>query len=195
MYAVHIVTMLTRVTELTDSKSNKANVVSMRLRADQLERLRRFCREVGCTPSEASALLVEEGLRRSEFAFIDFRQSIIGRRAHIQGSRLTVWQVIKLAKEYKMNVKKTADHLAWPEFRVQAALNYYAAFPAEIDEALAENASYDFARLKQLLPQITTWPPNESVGVVAEKPARGYSSRGVGSKKRMSPPRKRSSRK
>jgi hypothetical protein len=40
------------------------------------------------TPSDASVRLVEEGLRRSEFAFLDFRDSPAGRQAYSQGSTL-----------------------------------------------------------------------------------------------------------
>jgi hypothetical protein len=44
-------------------------------------------------------------------------------------------------------------HLGWPPGKVQAALNYAKAFPAEIGEALEENDNVDFETLKLLLPQ------------------------------------------
>ncbi|HUB20429.1 MAG TPA: hypothetical protein VL990_17440, partial [Acidobacteriaceae bacterium] len=47
---------------------------------------------------------------------------------------------------------KAADHLEWPEFRVQAAIHYAEAFPREINEALAENSATDFDALKRLIP-------------------------------------------
>src|SRR5256885_7278857 len=65
-------------------------VISMRLPARSGERLKRMANRHGWTPSDASARLVEEGLRRSEFAFIDFRDSPVGRQAYIQGSTLAV---------------------------------------------------------------------------------------------------------
>ena len=43
--------------------------------------------------------LVEEGLRRSEFAFLDFRDSPAGRQAYIQGSTLAIWEVMLLLRE------------------------------------------------------------------------------------------------
>lgn len=151
------------------SKRTKSQVVSIRLRGEQLERLRRFARLLGATASEAAALLVEEGLRRSEFAFIDFRNSSAGRQAFMQGSRVTVWQVIMIARAYGMDVQKTAEHLQCPDFRVQAALNYYSSFPSEIEEALEENASYDFRKLQQMLPQIQAFTAAAPTKVVAEK--------------------------
>jgi len=57
---------------------SKSIVVSTRLAPQQEKRLQRKARQLGRTPSEASALLIEEGLRRDEFAFIDFRDSPVG---------------------------------------------------------------------------------------------------------------------
>jgi len=96
---------------------------------------------------------VEEGLRRSEFAFLDFRDSPAGRQAYIQGSTLAVWEVILLLRSYKGNIAAVAKHLRWPEAKVRAAVNYAEAFPREIDEATAENDSADFETLKRMLPQ------------------------------------------
>ena len=104
-------------------------------------------------PSDASARLVEEGLRRSEFAFIDFRDSPVGRQAYIQGSTLAVWEVLLLVRSYKADVSAVAEHLNWPEAKVQAAINYTKAFPQEIEGALSENAATDFEALKRMLPQ------------------------------------------
>jgi len=107
----------------------------------------------GWTASDASARLVEEGLRRSEFAFIDFRDSAAGRQPYLQGSTLAVWEVMLLVRGYKNDAAAVAKHLQWPEVKVQAAVNYAAAFPDEIDEALAENDATDFRALKRMLPQ------------------------------------------
>jgi uncharacterized protein (DUF433 family) len=107
----------------------------------------------GWTPSDASAKLVEEGLRRSEFAFIDFRDSPAGRQACIQGSTLAVWEIMLLTRSYKADVAAVAKHLGWPLGKVQAAIHYAEAFPEEVDEALSENESTDFDSLKRMLPQ------------------------------------------
>jgi hypothetical protein len=107
----------------------------------------------GWTPSDASARLVEEGLRRSEFAFIDFRDSTTGRQACLQGSSLAVWEVMLLARDYENDVAAVAGHLHWPEAKVQAAFNYARVFPAEINSAIADNDAVDFESLSQMLPQ------------------------------------------
>jgi hypothetical protein len=134
-------------------KKQLSVVVSMRLTAESSKRLRRMANRHGWTPSHTSARLVEEGLRRSEFALIDFRDSPVGRQAYIQGSSLAVWEVMMVARDYKGDAAAVAQHLEWPEMKVKAAFNYAEAFPAEINEALAENDAMDFASLKRMLPQ------------------------------------------
>ena len=128
-------------------------VVSMRLPAESGKRLKGMARRHGWTPSDASARLVEEGLRRAEFAFIDFRDTAAGRQATIQGSSLGVWEVMQLVRAYQSDAAAVAVHLKWPMVKVQAAIHYAEAFPAEIDEAIAENDAMDFNALKRMLPQ------------------------------------------
>jgi len=128
-------------------------VISMRLPAESGKRLKRMARRHGWTASDASARLVEEGLRRADFAFIDFRDSAASRQACIQGSSLAVWEVMLLARDYINDASKLARHLRWPEAKIQAAFNYARAFPDEIASALADNDAMDFESLSQMLPQ------------------------------------------
>jgi uncharacterized protein (DUF433 family) len=133
--------------------SAHSTVISMRLPVASGNRLKRMANRYGWTPSDASARLVEEGLRRSEFAFIDFRDSTMGRQACIQGSSLAVWEIMLLVRSYQHDLVATAKHLRWPAAKVQAAVNYAEAFPEEIDQALAEYSAVDFTALKRMLPQ------------------------------------------
>jgi hypothetical protein len=149
------VTMLTIVTQEEGGsvKQARSMVLSMRLPVESGRRLKRIAKRHGWTPSDASARLVEEGLRRSEFAFLDFRDSPAGRQAYVQGSTLAVWEVIFLLRRYNGNVAAVAKHLRWPEAKVRAAVNYAEAFPSEINEANEENDAADFEMLKRMLPQ------------------------------------------
>src|SRR5690348_15981807 len=131
----------------------RSAVFSMRLSKESANRLKRMANRHGWTTSEASARLVEEGLRRSEFAFVDFRDSAAGRQACIQGSSLAVWEVVLLVRGYRGDITAVARHLRWPEAKVRAAVHYAEAFPAEIDEAIADNAAVGFESLKRMLPQ------------------------------------------
>jgi hypothetical protein len=134
-------------------RTTRPVVISMRLSADSGNRLKRMANRHGWTPSDASARLVEEGLRRSEFAFIDFRDSGAGRQAYMQDSTLAVWEVMLLVHSYRADISAVARHLQWPEAKVQAAVNYANTFPEEIEGPLSENAATDFEALKRMLPQ------------------------------------------
>ena len=144
-------------------KATRSTVLSMRLSKESGKRLKRMANRHGWTPSDASARLVEEGLRRGEFAFLDFRDSAAGRQAYVQGSTLAVWEIMLLVRSYKGNVPAVARHLRWPEAKVRAAVNYAKVFPEEIAEAMSENDAADFETLKRMLPQATefvsTKPP------------------------------------
>jgi uncharacterized protein (DUF433 family) len=134
----------------------------MRLPVASGDRLKRMAKRYGWTSSDTSARLGEEGLLRSEFAFIDFRDSAVGRQACIQGSSLAVWEIMLLLRSYKNDVAATAKHLRWPEAKVQAAVNYTEAFPDEIEEALAEQDAMDFTALKRMLPQAVEFSARKS---------------------------------
>jgi hypothetical protein len=125
----------------------------MRLPVASGNRLKRMASRHGWTPSDASARLVEEGLRRSEFAFLDFRDSSAGRQACLQGSSLAVWEVVLLLRSYGGDVAAVAKHLRWPVAKAQAAVNYAEAFSEEIAEALADQEAIDFTSLRRMLPQ------------------------------------------
>lgn len=127
----------------------------MRLPAQSGKRLKRLAHRHGWSPSEASARLVEEGLRRAEFALIDFRDTAAGRQACLQGSSLAVWEVMLLARNYNHDAKAVAGHLHWPLAKVHAAFNYAQAFPEEIEPALADHDEMDFTALSQMLPGAT----------------------------------------
>jgi hypothetical protein len=134
-------------------RTSYSMVIRMRLPIESGMRLRRMANRHGWTTAYASTRLVEEGLRRSEFASIDFRDAPAGRQAYIQGSTLAVWEVMLLFRSYKSDVSAVARHLRWPELKVHAAVNYAGAFPEEIKELMAENDSTNFAVLERILPQ------------------------------------------
>jgi len=144
--------------------TSQSVTISMRLPIKSGRRLRRMANRHGWTASDTSARLVEEGLRRSEFAFIDFRDSTTGRQACIQGTSLAVWEVMLLARDYQKDTAAVAKHLRWPESKVQAAFNYAKAFPAEINSAIADNDEVDFDALSQMLPQATEFVVTDRPG-------------------------------
>lgn len=141
-----------------------SRVLSLRLQEGQWERLGRLARRQGRSPGESAARLIEEGLRAVEFAGIGFRDSLSGRQACVLGTSLAVWEVALVARAYGGDAARTAAHLAWPEARVRAALHYAAAYPDEIDAAIADNAAYTSTAVARLLPHLDVWTVPASDG-------------------------------
>ena len=130
-----------------------SKVVSTRLTTETESRLQRLARRLGKTPSETGAMLIEESLRQSEFAYIEFRNSPVGRQAYMKNSNLAVWQVIMLANEFDNDVTMVANHLQKSTTWVKAALNYKEAYNSEIELAIADDLEIDYTSIKRLLPQ------------------------------------------
>lgn len=130
-----------------------SKVVSTRLAIETEARLQRLARRLGKTPSETGAMLIEESLRETEFAYIEFRNSSVGRQAYMKNSNLAVWQVIMLAQGYKQDVVKTATHLQKPTEWVKAAFNYAEAYAQEISLAIEDDLAINYTTVKRILPQ------------------------------------------
>jgi uncharacterized protein (DUF433 family) len=112
--------------------------VTVRLPEPSAEELRFIARKEHRSVSEVGARFIEEGMRQNRFPYIEFRSFGGERHACIKGA-LQVWQVIMVARGYGMDAEKVAPHLCLKLEEVQAAINYYKAYPAEIDQALEEN--------------------------------------------------------
>lgn len=106
--------------------------------------LKRLTRRLGRSAAEMAARLVDEGLRREEFASIEFRDSPVGRHAHLKETRVAAWQAVNLARACHNDAAAVARHLSWPESRVRAALNYAGAFPDAIETAIEDGQTFDF---------------------------------------------------
>ena len=98
-------------------------------------------------------MLIEESLRETEFAYIEFRNSPVGRQAYMKSSNLAVWQVMMLAEQYDRNVEKIATHLQKPIEWVKAAFNYAEAYPEEISLAIEDDLAINYTTIKRILPQ------------------------------------------
>lgn len=126
-----------------------SEVISLRLREEQVERLQRAARKLGRSASETAALLLEESLRQSEHPFIEFQDTAAGRQAYLLGTRIAVWHVAALARGYASEAEeRVAAYLEIPENQVKSALAYAVRYPDEIEFAIADN---DWA-VEHLLP-------------------------------------------
>jgi uncharacterized protein (DUF433 family) len=69
---------------------------------------------------------------------IGFMDGALGRRAHMAGSGIDVWEVIKTYRNLDWDYASLVEYYDWlTPAQVHAALDYYYAFPEEIDERLA----------------------------------------------------------
>lgn len=126
--------------------------INIELRDEQAARLDRFATGLRKSRVEATAQLIEEGLRRAEFPAIEFRDSAAGRQAYLVGSGLAVWEVVMVAEGYGLDPDSTAQHLQIDRDRVSQALRYALAFEPEVRQALNENRSITAERLRASLP-------------------------------------------
>lgn len=131
-------------------------VISIRLRDDQVNRLKRFARRTGKSQSEMGAQFIEESMREAEFSYIEFRDSVVGRLAYMKDSNLAVWEVILIARDHNMDPALVTDYFERPRAWVSAAFNYYEAYPDEIDPLVEDCQSVTFDKLKRLLPALET---------------------------------------
>jgi uncharacterized protein (DUF433 family) len=145
--------------------STQRAVLSFRLPHEERSRLERLARRMGRTLGELAARMVIEGRRREDFAWIDFRNSASGRMAFLQGTRLQVWWLARLARQLKGDPGAVAEHLGLPLAQVKAALNYALAFPDEIETSIRD---YEETTLNDLKRQL----PNLEVFEAAEEPSR-----------------------
>ncbi|MGH2370854.1 MAG: transcriptional regulator, partial [Chloroflexota bacterium] len=71
---------------------------------------------------ETAALLLIEKLKEEEFPFIEFRPTIVGRQAFVEGTSLAVWEVAAVARAFDGDSRRVATHLDWPVEKVQDAM-------------------------------------------------------------------------
>lgn len=92
------------------------------------------------------AVRTSETSRQKKFPGIAFRDSTVGREAHVEGHRVAVWEVVRVHRETK-TIAKTADYFRWPTALVRHALAYAKAFPAEMErQCLAETGQSERGR-------------------------------------------------
>ena len=116
----------------------KGQPFSVRLE-DETERLvEAEARRTRRSKSAVVEALTEEAARVRRFPGIAFRGDDAQRRAWVIGSGLDVWEIVQMAEDFGSITKLVRDtQLVQPHVRL--ALAYRQAYPAEIDEAIADN--------------------------------------------------------
>ncbi len=128
--------------------------LTLRLKPSQEARLERLARRLNKSCGETLGVVLEEALRSSEFFGIEFGQTAVGRVACLKGSPLAVWEVIRCWRTHQENEADTMAYLGIPAPLLRTALNYYAAYPEEIDSLLRTEESVTLEELRRRLPQL-----------------------------------------
>jgi len=95
--------------------------------------------------------LVREAERIREVPGIRFTDRGAGRTACLAGAGIPVWLVIKLFRNAGEDRFNLAQALHWMTHdQIQAAFDYYARFPAEVEAELADDAAITPERVAEL---------------------------------------------
>ena len=119
----------------------KEATISIRLTAAEKRKLDAEARLKGIPSGTVAVTYISEGVRRSRFPAIEFRNGAPGRVAYLAGTRWPIWLIVELVKDYSGHVKAAAKHMNRPPALVQMALDYPSSYPEEIEAAL-ELAAY-----------------------------------------------------
>ena len=87
-----------------------------------------------------AASFVLEGIRRTRFPCVDYRDAAPGRVAHLTGTRWPVWMIAQLLEECGGDYEAAAKHARKPARLLEMAMDYAQAYPEEIAACLRLNA-------------------------------------------------------
>ncbi|HEX9255933.1 MAG TPA: hypothetical protein VF938_10315 [Candidatus Angelobacter sp.] len=128
--------------------------MSLRLTRPEAEELTAIARLRGEKPAALVARYVLEGVRRSRFPAIDFRDGEPGRVAYLAGTRWPVWMIQQLVEEHGGKPERAASQMRRPVALVRMALAYAQRYADEIAACRRLQVERDFEGLKRVLPTL-----------------------------------------
>lgn len=119
-----------------------ARPTSFRLPEDLLARVEEQARSEGRSVSGLVSSMLDEAVKTRQFPGIVYRPGPTGRRAGvIKGP--DVWELVRAVKEtpgrQEERIGRVAKALGLPAATVRLAVEFYTAFPDEVDERIAED--------------------------------------------------------
>lgn len=116
--------------------------MSVRISAEARDRLQKEARRTGEPPASLAERLIEYGLRERGHPLIRFVDGPTGRRARLVYGP-DVWELVSFIQRSEAEGEdKVAHATEWfglPSTHIEAALAYYAGYPAEVDERIRAN--------------------------------------------------------
>ena len=113
--------------------------ISLRLPDEVRTRLGDESRRIASAPSSLAVVLIDEGLKMRRFAGIVFRDGPAGRRAGLANGP-DVWEIVRDLKRHGADgdqISAVAEETGLAPELIDLAADYYATFPAEIDDRIA----------------------------------------------------------
>lgn len=111
--------------------------LSLRPSTRTLERLRERARLTGQKHTVLAERYVAEGVLMDEHPGIHFVDGAMGRRPAVAGTGLDVWQIVEVLQDNEGSIESAATYLEVDPRLVDAAVRYYGANTAEIDDWIA----------------------------------------------------------
>lgn len=122
------------------ARDRKVRTVSGRVTERAAQQLQTIARTEGRTVSQVLSRFIEEGLRMQRLPGVVFVDGPRGRRAHVAGTGLDVWEIVALSRAYSGDAARLLkDHPGIARRDLDLADSYARAYPDEIDALIAEN--------------------------------------------------------
>lgn len=94
----------------------------------------------------------------------------------LMGTRIAVWQIVEMAREYDNDPAQIASHLQIDFDLVKEALRYAAAYPNDLDlDLLDEDEAATIERLQRILPSLEVYHADPTRSIAEVVPARNES--------------------
>jgi len=130
---------------------------SLRIPEDMAKPIEDMAKACGRDFSSMVNELVSEAVKMRRCPGIIFVDGPSGRRAHLAGTGLDVWEVIALYHSLNQNDTRLQKAYHWLKpIQLRAALSYYRAYPQEIDERIAVNQQWTHEKLAHDFPAVIT---------------------------------------
>src|SRR3990172_12738951 len=112
--------------------------VTIRLSAEVREEIRDIMRRTGRDFSSIAHEMLEEALKMRRIPGIYFTDTPTGRHAHIAGTGLGVWEIVRVYREENNDWEALRESFDWlTEQQLRTALAYAEAYPEEIGDRIA----------------------------------------------------------
>jgi uncharacterized protein (DUF433 family) len=143
---------------VSEGRKSHESPVSVRLDESLFTAIRKEAERSGKPVSAVIRELLEISIRMSRFPGITFVEGPFGRRAHLIGTGLDVWEIMRLLREFGSESALREHFPRLSTVALKVAQAYAKAYPVEID-AFIEANSQSLDELRRKLPWLEVVHP------------------------------------